>query len=383
MGAVTDPLEHIRRLAREIGPRPSTGEGERRAAAYIQEQMERLGYAVKTEEFRSVRSFGHVYILVYLISFLGFVAALFENAVLGLLLTGIGLVAFVGENTTALRLATALVPKGKSQNVVGRMTARDLPRRRLILTAHYDSQKSGVMWHPKLVKTFRRSFLVLTFCMFILPVLDGLEAVTQQRVYFFISVPFAAYVLYALALLVHRELAFKHVDGANDNASGVAVMLSLAEALAQDVASDTEVMVVATGCEEAGLVGMQDFLHRHSDDVRRAWIINIDNVGAGEVSYTTAEGMLLRHRTSKELREVAEKAAAVPGVAVQGRPFRTMSTDAEPALLRGHEAITVISLQDGVPVNWHWHTDVIENIDPDSVDTAYRFIEAMVRRLIA
>jgi hypothetical protein len=60
-----------------------------------------------------------------------------------------------------------------------------------------------------------------------------------------------------------------------------------------------------------------------------------------------------------------------------------MSNDTEPVLLRRLDAMTVIATRDGVPVNWHWKTDVVENIDPDTVDTAYRFVEAMVRRLIA
>jgi len=63
-------------------------------------------------------------------------------------------------------------------------------------------------------------------------------------------------VAYSLFLLVQREIFYKHVEGANDNASGVAVMLTMAEAMSLDAPADTEVVVVATGCEEAGTVGM-------------------------------------------------------------------------------------------------------------------------------
>lgn len=380
---MTDPLDHIQRLAREIGPRAATKEGERRAAAYIEERLAAFGYNVKLEPFRSPRSFSHVYIPLYLVTILGFAAAVANLPALGFLLSGIALVAFVGENTTALNLASALIPKGKSQNVVARLPARDLPRRRLILAAHYDSQKAGLPWHPRLVKAFRATFLLLVVSMAAMPVLLAVEAALNLRFVFYLTIPFAFYVLYATVLLIHRELFFKHVEGANDNASGVAVVLSLAEALASDAPVDTEVMVVATGCEEVGTVGMQNFLDKHPDDVARAWIINIDNVGAGQVTYTTAEGMLLRHKTGRELTELAVKVANLPGIDVQGRPFRVMSNDTEPVLLRRLEAITVIATKDGIPVNWHWETDTVENIDPDTVDTAYRFVEQLVRRLIA
>ncbi len=142
-------------------------------------------------------------------------------------------------------------------------------------------------------------------------------------------------------------------------------------------------MALATGCEEAGQVGMEKFLRRHRDDLERAWMINIDNVGAGEVSYTTAEGMLLKHRAAKDLIAMAELVAKMPGLRVSGRPFRVMGLDTEPVLLRRLQAITVIATRDGVPVNWHRNSDTYDAIDPDAVDTAYRFVEAMVRRLIA
>jgi hypothetical protein len=381
---VTDPIDHILKLARGIGPRPSTGKAERKAAEYIEQQLKDFGYYVKTEPFRSVRSFSHTYILILVLALAGFIAAVvFNTAAAGLLLSGVALVAFIGENTTTLHLANAIIPKGKSQNVVGRLAARELPRRRLVLCAHYDSAKSGLMWHPALVRNFRLTFLLEAVSVLLLPILLGAQAITGIRLLGYAAIPFGLVVAIALLLLFQRELFGKHVDGANDNASGVGVMLSLAEALAADASADTEVMVVATGCEESGLVGMQKFLKAHIDDLERAWIINIDNVGAGDVSYTTAEGMLLRHRTGKDLLEMASRVAKLPGLNVTGRPFRVMSNDTEPVLLRRLDAITVIATRGGVPVNWHWKTDTVENIDPDSIDTAYRFIEALVRRLIA
>jgi Peptidase family M28 len=381
---VTDPLDHILQLARKIGPRPSTGEGERRAAAYIEGQLKGFGFGVKTEPFRSVRSFSYTYIPIFLLSVVAFIVGVgLDKPALGLLLSGIALVAFIGENTTTLHLANALVPKGKSQNVVARLGTRELPRRRLILCAHYDSARSGLMWHPALVRGFRLTFLAEVAAILALPILLGAETLTGNRLFGYIASPFAVLLAIPLFLLIHRELFFKHVDGANDNASGVGVLLSLCEALAADPPSDTEVIALATGCEEAGLVGMQRFLATHLDDLEQASIINIDNVGAGEVTYTTAEGMLLRQKTAKDLVVVAEKVAGLPGMGVVGRPFRVMSNDTEPALLRRLDAITVIATRDGVPVNWHWKTDTLENIDADTVDTAYRFVEALVRRLIA
>ncbi|MFN2463850.1 MAG: M28 family metallopeptidase [Candidatus Dormibacteria bacterium] len=378
-----DPLDHIRHLSQTIGPRPSTGEGERLAAGYIGEQLAGFGYSIHQEAFRSPGSFSQVYVPIYVLSLSGFVAFVLGSRGLALLLTGVALICFVGENTTALKLISALIPGGRSMNVVARLAPRELPRRRLVLVAHMDSARSGLMWHPRLVRRFRLTFLLLAASLAALPLCVVGQAVTGRRFFLPLSLPFALIVAYALLLLVHREIFFRHVDGANDNASGVAVMLSVAQALSLDAPADTEVLAVATGCEEAGLVGMQSFLRKHRDEVARSWIINIDNVGAGDVHFTTREGMLLGYRTGRELGATATKVAALPGIRVTGAPFRTMSNDSEAALLRRLEAITIIATRDGVPVNWHWKTDTLENIDPDTVDMSYRFVEQLVRRLIA
>lgn len=266
--------------------------------------------------------------------------------------------------------------------MVARLAPRELPRRRLVMVAHLDSTRSGLMWHPRLVRGFRATFLLLFISLAALPLLVVAEVFTGKRVFFPLSVPFAVCVAYALFLLVQRELFYRHVEGANDNASGVAVMLTMAEAMSLDAPADTEVLVVATGCEEAGMVGMQSFLGQHHEELDRSWIINIDNVGAGDLKYTTREGMLLPHRTGKELTQTAAKVASLPGIEVSGEPFRLMSNDTEPALLRGLDAMTVIATRNGVPVNWHWKTDTFDAIDADTVDMAYRFVEQVVRRLI-
>src|SRR5258708_40157999 len=137
------------------------------------------------------------------------------------------------------------------------------------------------MWHPGLVRDFRRIFVLQAISLILLPILVGIQGVTGERLFGYVAIPFAAIIVVGLLLLLHRELFYKHVAGANDNASGVGVMLSLCEALAADVPADTEVMALATGCEEAGQVGLEEFRRRHRDGLERAWVVNDDHCGAG------------------------------------------------------------------------------------------------------
>jgi len=86
-----------------------------------------------------------------------------------------------------------------------------------------------------------------------------------------------------------EEVVGAHYDsveagpGANDNASGVAVLLETARALARG--ADREgVCLVAFGAEEVGLVGSQRFVVDLTPDERQAMrgMVNLDMVGVGD-----------------------------------------------------------------------------------------------------
>jgi hypothetical protein len=58
-------LETVRVLAEGIGPRPSAGEGERLAAAFMIDRLRKAGYEVALEPFTGLRTFSWTYALPY------------------------------------------------------------------------------------------------------------------------------------------------------------------------------------------------------------------------------------------------------------------------------------------------------------------------------
>ena len=69
--------------------------------------------------------------------------------------------------------------------------------------------------------------------------------------------------LLPIVLLAHREIFGHYVQGAADNASGVAALLSVAERLMKEPPKSFEAWFLATGCEEVNLMGMTAFLRAH------------------------------------------------------------------------------------------------------------------------
>ncbi len=80
------------------------------------------------------------------------------------------------------------------------------------------------------------------------------------------------------------------VEGADDNASGVAAMLEVAE-LISDVPTPYTIRFIAFGAEEAGLLGSQAYVDAMSDDEidNTIAMINLDSVVAGDIAYVYSD----------------------------------------------------------------------------------------------
>ncbi len=80
------------------------------------------------------------------------------------------------------------------------------------------------------------------------------------------------------------------VEGADDNASGVAGLLEVAE-LISDVPTPYTIRFIAFGAEEAGLLGSQAYVDAMSDEEIENTIamINLDSIIAGDIAYVYSD----------------------------------------------------------------------------------------------
>jgi hypothetical protein len=146
--------------------------------------------------------------------------------------------------------------------------------------------------------------------------------------------------------------------------------------------SEKEVWFVATGAEEVGTFGMKAFLEQHGEEIRDAYIINLDNLGAGNLAWITAEGMSKRYQSDRRLTGAARRVATENDWAIRGKVYRGLSTDATTALARRFKAMSVMAFDiNGRLPNWHWDTDTVEEVSPDNVALATDFVAALIKEL--
>lgn len=186
-----------------------------------------------------------------------------------------------------------------------------------------------------------------------------------------------------LGVLIERELRGEDVPGASDNASGVAVVSELGLELAASPPEHTRVVVLMTGCEEAGVLGAQAFLRSHDTT---GWLfLNVDNVGGpATLRYTLREGLATKWDCDPALAGIARgiEAEGELGLAAADGPIG-LTYDATPVLAAGGRGITLVAGDDGVIPNYHWPTDTPENLDPDSLVRTLKVARRMVAAIDA
>lgn len=368
-----DAMEIVRFLADTIGPRPSTSAAEAQAAAYVNARMREGGLAVEVQPFRAVTTSS---LPCGLLCLLGSLSPLLYRVArpAGLALALLVLTGFVLE-MLSFPVVSSWLAWGKSQNVVGTRPPSREQRRHLIFFANLDTARAALLFHPRWVRSIRCSFLLLAVALVCVPVLMVLHWATGSPWPLYLQGIPAGYLALFLLLLVHREAVMPHVPGANDNASGVAVLLRLAEEL--DDLDHTALWFVATGCGESAPQGIQHFLGRYPFPRDEAFFVNLESVGRGELTVVTAEGVLWPHRSDATLIDLARRSEAKAAF----RPFRAGSTSALVPLARGYRAVSLMTLEKGLPANWHWPSDTSSQVEPEVLEQAVRLAASVARGL--
>ena len=284
-----------------------------------------------------------------------------------------------------------------SQNVVAPPPRRGAGAR-VVLVAHVDAARGGASFRPRRVRALARlsdrlrfpvgPFRILFWALaLLLPILGARLAGLDSGVISLLQLPSTLILLAGIFLLVDIELS-DVVPGANDNASGVATALSLAEALDAEPPENLDVWVLLTGGEECLQEGMRSFVRSHSRSLDRAstYFVCIDTVGRGRVRFEAAAGWVVSYDMDRRLRELCEAIAEADREDENrygARPvFHGFASDALPARLRGYPATTISCLTDaGIVPGQHTAEDTPDKIDGAALERAHGFTLDLIRQL--
>ena len=277
-GAVDYSLGAIKYICEEIGPRESGMPNERKAQEWLKKELLDNGWAdeAEIEDFTVSRHglVGFTKIVSILLLFaaaMQFIAIFVDGAALAchivtIVLAALSLLITIMEFLLYKPFIDPLLPKTTSGNVYARYKSAGETKRRIIFSGHCDS---AYEWTLMKIKP---AFMIVTIVFCVVGVLASVALCIANLVksnlgWWTLVVTSVFIPFYALLFFFCK---FKVVvPGANDNLTGVLASVAVLKCLKESGIrfENTEVDVVLTGSEEAGLRGAFAWAKKHRDEI--------------------------------------------------------------------------------------------------------------------
>jgi hypothetical protein len=387
--ALPEVLERLAPLERRAG-----SEGEAQAAAWLAERLLAAGSDARVEEAEFHDGYAKP---------IGALAAV--TAAAGLVALGGGRRRRLAGGVTAALAGAAIADDvANTHRVVRRHLMRPFPtqnvvaiagdpsaERTLVVMAHHDAAPTGLIFDDRVQAWLAHEFpgvieridtsLPLWWLVLAGPAAVAIGAAQRRRSLIALGTATAAVTAALMANIATSPI----VPGANDNLSGVAVLVALAERLREEPLQGLRVMLVSCGAEEVIQGGINSFAKQHFPalDRDKTWFLNLDTVGSPMLVMCEGEGpVVMEDYFDRRFRDLVARVADQSGAPLRRGMRARNSTDAViPSHARYPTAMLTSLNRAKALSNYHLPTDTPENIDYRAVAHALHVTEAVAREL--
>lgn len=384
-------VKGITKVCRRIGPRKPGSPEEYRAQQWFQKDMKNYCEETRIEEFTLHRQ-----------GFMGFIpftvacgiASVFVNwfasPIAALILCICAFVPLVFEFLMYKEFDDFLFPKQTSHNMIAVRKPKGEVKQRIVMVGHSDSQFEWTLNYligglqaklfveiPAVVGLIVQTVFALV-C--IIAGKGGAAVNIQSARWFFILffVVSCVFIPFEFAFLFFQSWT-KSVPGASDNLSGCYVGMAAVKALdeAKVRFENTEVVVICSGSEEAGLRGSKAYAKAHEKELKEipTCVVALDTFRDLEtmaVYHRDLSGTLQHHEGTKVL---VHDACANCGFDVKYESIYIGGSDAASFTQRGIPATGFAAMDPAPPRYYHTRLDTPENLRPEAIKAG---IEIMI-----
>ena len=272
-------VEKITSICEEIGPRAPGSEAEFKAQKSMGKDMEQWADTVEYEDFTVHRQ-----------AFMGFIPftvamaiiatiLFFFKPVVGFILTILGFIPLVLEFVMYKQFLDPLFFGHPSHNVIATRKPKGETKKRIIFIGHSDSQYEWILNYklggtgmklfliPAVVGLIAQSIasLVKVICIDV----KGMSGSGVDTFFLVVGIILCIFVIPYIGFLFFQSYT-KSVPGANDNLSGCLSVMSVIKLMEENGIEfeNTEVRVILSGSEEAGLRGAKAYAKAHADELK-------------------------------------------------------------------------------------------------------------------
>ena len=388
----------IQDICDKIGPRPPCSNSEAKCADYIENEMKKYTDETKIEKFfchpGAYRATFRIPMINLIFSTVFYWFYYFDPNPLCLIISlSFVLVSVIIIQTNLLRnieLIDPLFKEEESTNVFGKFKPKNIRKRIVLLGAHHDSN-----WEFKILKKSPLLFgIFMSFPVIFNHLMLGIF-ILDLIFYFFLSNPYFFLPEVDLVLLIFLSIISPFliytainivsqtpVMGADDNLTGIAVIMAIAQNLKADELINTEIWLVSHGCEEIGDRGSKRFSKKYYNELKDALVVNIDMIGCknGLLKFDTSEVMFIV-KLNKELATELSKIAKKLNIQYQIGHVEAF-TDSMAYSQNKIKACSILNMpKKGFHRHYHTTNDTIEKIDFQNLWNCYRILIEFLKRI--
>ena len=397
----------IGNIVDEIGPRMPGSEGEEKAAKIIKKELEEKcecdEVSIEPFKFHPRAFLGWIKIDVILIIIsltLFFLIPVFQTnpnfhiitIILSSISVGLNLIAFLflwNEFFSYKEYIDRLFKEEESQNVIGKIKAKNELEKIIIFSGHHDSALQFNLlqylnWGYVIIIFIGLGIVFLWIGVSIIHLIlsiFGYYTIFNTLVFWFTIIGSPAMV--GLFFFVSFGESANKVPGAVDNLSSVAIVLGLGRYLKKHleiIPGNTEIRLISFGSEEAGLRGAYRYAARHLDELKKfnAEVVNMDGIMSINAIQILENEPTTRTRHSKEIvKKVLDAAELVEvpikkfGAGLIERVGGIISggTDAAAFSKAGVKATNIMAMEFKKFASfYHQTTDTLDKIEKGSLE---------------
>jgi hypothetical protein len=374
----------INHIIKTFGKRDPGSKGEKDSCDYMAQQLKEYGCDdVKVEPFEvhPTAFMGWIYITVSLV-LAAFVlvmvnAFVLKNAyvyIAPLAMVLIGAIIMICEFVMYRQLVDKLFPAKTSYNVTAVKKPTGEVKRRIFFNGHPDAAYEWTVnyWCGGLVFVMHVLYsmmgLVYLFAVALIALINEATGGTAIAASHITNMCWAILMFVpAWLLMFHMSNERQIVDGANDNLTGCYMGIAIMKALKEQgiELENTEVGVLISGSEEAGLRGAKAWTKAHKDDYNdvETLIMAFDTIHEGRFLMVNDLDLNGTVKADKKIADMFVNAAKKQNVTINRGTVPLGATDSAGFNHGGFKAVGITAMDHNLQDYYHTRKDTIGNLD--------------------
>lgn len=369
----------IKKICKDVGPRPAGSEQEHEAQKLMAAELDGACDKVEIEPFDVHPGAFLGWILTDGIMIItAIVLFFFGMSAIALALCALSLIFAIVEFLLYKKLLDPFFPKKTSHNVVAVRKPKGEVRRRIIFSGHADSANEWRFTYyggSKLLVPI----IGLSFVGILLGLVLGIWAVAAGHAFSAAdsgALNVMRYVFLAWIPILFTALFFENkkrpVMGANDDLTGCFISMAVVKYMQQhDIRfENTEVWVVLTGSEEAGLRGAKAFCKAHKNELSdvETVFVGLDTIRDYDFAAVYSRDLTGTVKNDAGACALVKEAAKQTGLDLPYKSVFFGATDAAAVTQAGMKAVSVAAMDPAPAKYYHTRLDTADNLDIKTVE---------------